>query len=193
MLKLATTIHIFLTHSTADEGRLSDLRQNSVDNRFLFRKAISLGLGTYVLPQRFRTGTWVPAELEDGKMSGDGKRIKRWVGKKALADTMEAILGAALVTGGIEMALTTGARLDLCFGGDGKWAGRKEAQKSDEIRLPTTAPILMKLEEILGYRFQDGQLIVAAVTHRSYSAATVCYERLENLGDGEFHSRISFK
>lgn len=38
------------------------------------------------------------------------------------------------------------------------------------------------LQDSLGYRFQHGDLLVQALTHRSYSADN--YERLEFLGDG---------
>lgn len=41
---------------------------------------------------------------------------------------------------------------------------------------------LEKLQDRLGYRFQHGDLLAQALTHRSYSADN--YERLEFLGDG---------
>lgn len=33
--RLATTVHTFLNYPDVDEGRLTVIRQNSVDNRFL--------------------------------------------------------------------------------------------------------------------------------------------------------------
>lgn len=47
---------------------------------------------------------------------------------------------------------------------------------------------LMELEEKLGYRFHDRQLLRTALTHSSYAneqrdPAIVCNERLEFLGD----------
>lgn len=181
-------MYIFTKFPTADEGRLSDLRMNSVDNQYLWKKALSLGVNAYVLPARFRTNTWVPPESDGGVVSEDGKTIQRNVGRKSLADSMEAILGAALLTGGVEMAVQTGSRLGLCFGGEEKWSERKEVKdRRRQVGVKTTAPSLVQIEERVGYHFQDDALLITAVTHRSYSAAGACYERLENLGDGEHY------
>jgi endoribonuclease Dicer len=182
-LKIATTIHVFLTYSTADEGRMSDLRMNSVDNQFLYNKALKLGLNCYVLGERLRSMTWIAPESDEGVVSADGETIRRTVGRKSLADTMEAMLGAALLTGGIDMALATGVRLGLCFGGEVKRSDRAQHSMDGIVK---TAPNLVPIEERLGYTFSNGQLLLAAVTHRSYAAASVCYERLECLGDGKF-------
>jgi endoribonuclease Dicer len=117
-LKLSTTIHIFLSHPKASEAVMTDLRKHSIDNAFLWSKAFELGLHCFVLGERFRTTTWVAPEIDEGVVSADSETIRRTVGRKSLADTMEAMLGAALLTGGIDMALATGVRLGLCFGGE---------------------------------------------------------------------------
>lgn len=49
--------------------------------------------------------------------------MQRTIGRKSSADSMEAILGATLLIGGIDMALATGARIGLSFRGEVKWAG----------------------------------------------------------------------
>jgi endoribonuclease Dicer len=136
VLKLGTSVHLLITHPTLDEGRLSDLRHNSICNTFLMKKALAIGLNHWVLPEPFRVTNWLPSEVNDGgyqsragspesgltTTSGisDGS-IEIGIGKKSLADSMEAILGAALLTGGIDFAVTTGSKLGLCFGGEIPW------------------------------------------------------------------------
>ena len=47
-------------------------------------------------------------------------------------------------------------------------------------------PAIGRLEEALGYRFENRELLAAALTHRSYASenpASDHYERLEFLGD----------
>ena len=46
--------------------------------------------------------------------------------------------------------------------------------------------LIARAEEVLGYRFRDGALLVAALTHPSYAAehaGAEAYDRLEFLGD----------
>ncbi|ORY90629.1 hypothetical protein BCR35DRAFT_349581 [Leucosporidium creatinivorum] len=184
VLKLATSIHTFLNYPDVDEGRLSVIRQNSVDNRFLRHRSVDSGFSSFILAQRFRTNTWTPLD-EDARPTDDATTLERTVGRRALADTIEATLGAAFATAGLEMALVTGTKLDLCFGGTMPW-GQREAAK-ELLKSPTSEvpPSLKELERGLGYQFRGhGDLLLQAVTHRSYSAATTyCYERFEYLGD----------
>lgn len=164
---------------------MSVLRQNSVDNRFLRQRSLATGFSSFLLPERFQTSTWIPPTLEDGQLSSDGLSITRNVGRRALADTIEATLGAAYLSGGLEMALETGDRLGLCFGGTKPWSERASARELGG-EPTTTPPGLQLLEAKLGYVFKNARLLLQALTHRSYTAAeTHCYEREEHVGDGE--------
>lgn len=82
------------------------------------------------------------------------------------------------------MVLEAGQKMGLCFGGTTPWGERESALRL--IRPETgTSPGLRKIEERLGYKFKNGNLLLQAFTHRSYSAGTThCYEREEHLGDG---------
>ena len=94
---------------------------------------------------------------------------------------MEATLGAAYISGGIDRALTTGDALGLCFGGPTPWAGRYRPQPA----VPTAA-LFNTLQDDLNYYFTNGDLLVEAVTHPSFDAGGgPSYQRLEFLGDGE--------
>jgi endoribonuclease Dicer len=79
------------------------------------------------------------------------------------------------------MALETGDKLGLCFGGTTPWDERDAARELLKGPRSEVPPALKELERGLGYHFQGhGELLLQAVTHRSYTAATsYCYERLE--------------
>lgn len=96
---------------------------------------------------------------------------------------MEAILGVAWLTGGVEMVLQAGTLLNLCFGGAEPWPTR---YSSKGIAPTETPPGLQPIEEMLGYKFHDPLLLREALTHPSCPAKETCsYNRLEFLGDGE--------
>lgn len=50
VLKVLTTVHVYLAFPKLDEGRLGVVRQNSIDNRFLRRRCVDSGLCSFVLP-----------------------------------------------------------------------------------------------------------------------------------------------
>jgi hypothetical protein len=100
------------------------------------------------------------------------------------AKSTEALLGAAYLTGGFEAVLQTGTALGLCFGGPDPWHERYALQKT--VLEAPVGPGLVPLQKMLGYKFKHGQLLMQALTHRSYvSGSTHCQEREEFLGDGE--------
>lgn len=104
---------------------------------------------------------------------------------------MEAILGAAFLSGGRDLALKTGSRLGLCFGGETLWENRSVDRKEEDFAVPPNLVRLMtKLEMIGGYKFKSARLLLQAVTHRSYERGSACYEREEYLGDGKLFSPL---
>jgi endoribonuclease Dicer len=156
---------------------------------------MKLGLGKHILASRFRPLKWVPPTSEDCKLSDDGKQVTVGIPRRALSDCMEALLGAAYISGaaragvpgGLAAALQAGTQLGMCFGGPTVWnerpVSRGEARTASENH--------RTLEERLGYTFRDANLLLQAVTHRSSTfSKTYCYEREEFLGDGE-RERIS--
>ncbi len=99
-----------------------------------------------------------------------------------MQDCMEATLGAAYVTGGINMALHAGSALGLCFGGGEPWSVRYNVR--EEAICPA---LFVALQEILQYTFRNGDLLLEAVTHPSFNElGGICYQRLEFLGDGKW-------
>ena len=219
-LKIAVTINAYIRYPDYEEGaiiqissriiadledfvgRLSKLRGNSIDNRYLLKTALKIGLDRFSLSAKFKLSGWLPppnvetlsskkvVDKEEGRFSEDRLSITRSVGGKALGDTMEALLGAAFSHGGIETALQVGNRLGFAFGGEVPWAERlvlvnKGKVEENWIVPPTLVRLVEKLERVGGYRVKNPRLFVQAVTHRSYQLGATSYEREEFLGDGE--------
>ena len=102
--------------------------------------------------------------------------------RKAMQDCMEAILGVAWLSGGIERVLEAGTSLGLCFGGTTPWPRRYKRRDRLVSEVP---PGFRALMDTLGYHFTDVWLLVEALTHPScQSKETWRYNRLEFLGDG---------
>jgi len=67
----------------------------------------------------------------------------------------------------------------MCFGGSTHWCERLPP-------LPSSLPVgpgLRDLEEKLDYTFNNGKLLVQALTHRSTASNSLSYERMEFMGD----------
>lgn len=182
-LKLAVTVVVYNRYQAKDEGGLSARRMNSIDNQHLRMKALKKGLHNHMFIEFFRMRTWVPPTVENSGLSEDGKVFKRTIPRRGMSDCIEAMLGAAYLSGGFEAVLRTGDVLGLCFGGSEPWHERYKLSHSVQI-LPV-GPALVPLEKQLGYKFKHGQLLLQALTHRSFAnAKTHCQEREEFLGDG---------
>ncbi|GAA6061113.1 hypothetical protein JCM10212_006144 [Sporobolomyces blumeae] len=185
-LELATSVYLYLEYPTAEEGRLTALRSNSVDNRFLREKSLAtaIGLASFVMPSPLRFSTFRPEATDEAILSDDGLFSTRRISRKILSDTVEAVLGAAVRTGGLEMAMEVGTKLDLCFGGTTPWSDRPSARKLLDVEPTKAGSGLSAVEEALGYEFKThGQLLRQALTHRSCPDSNYCYEREEFLGD----------
>ncbi|KAJ7184338.1 hypothetical protein C8R46DRAFT_1158684 [Mycena filopes] len=169
VLQLCTTVHLFNRYPNRHEGQLSSMRQIGVCNNFLLSRAKDIGLEAFLTCETRDLRTWRASIQRPSSPDYFGR----------LQDCMEAILGASFLTGGIGMALQSGKSLNLDFGGPTPWNIR--------YRVPQTSAVpsmFSALEEVLGYSFRDGKLLVEALTHASFDNETTnSYQRLEFLGD----------
>ncbi|KAL5527188.1 hypothetical protein ACEPAG_5979 [Sanghuangporus baumii] len=110
----------------------------------------------------------------------------QWLGDKAVADVAEAIIGAAYVTGGREIALKVTKALNIPVPHIDRWSdfGRKALAPPPEVtaKLPTGS--IQAVEAIIGHKFNHPHLLAQALTHASISGNEMTsYERLEFIGD----------
>ncbi|WAQ82840.1 hypothetical protein PtA15_3A204 [Puccinia triticina] len=186
-LKLATSVHVYLSHTKKGEGDMSHVRSKSVDNAYLRPKAIQANLPSAILGQRFRIDRFRDAQTEDGTELADGN-FSRKIPRRVLSDVVEALLGAGFLTTGIELGLKIGTALDLCFGGTSPWNERTlnivfESGAHSRLQ-PSILASCQTLQQKVGYKFKEPLLLVQALTHRSANSfITNCYEREEWLGD----------
>ncbi|MDR1825706.1 MAG: ribonuclease III [Bifidobacteriaceae bacterium] len=93
VLGFVVTERLYRDHADLPEGELAKMRAATVSQRALARVARSLGLGPYILLGRGETAT--------GGADKDS----------ILSDTLEALIGAVYLTGGVDVARATVFRL----------------------------------------------------------------------------------
>lgn len=179
-LKVATTIHAFNKFRHKHEGQLSHLRQNSVCNRYLLSRGHDIGLARYMTNEPNNHRTW-RLSSDDSLLDDEGFFVKRSIPRRSVQDCVEALLGAALLSGGIQTGLEMGTALNLCFGGTTPWNLRYKPPSNTGNVFPFPG-----LEESLGYTFQNKAILIEAMTHPAFWSETTgsSYQRLEFLGDG---------
>lgn len=121
---------------------------------------------------------------DNGKAGVKMRRANVSYPKRSLQDCMEALLGAAFLSGGIPMALRAGTAIGMAFGGIEPWERRYGEQYKPK---GDTAPLFQGLQETLGYNFRNNDILLEAITHPSFAASDgKSYQRLEFLGDGKW-------
>ena len=179
-LKLATSIHVFNKFPYKHEGQLSCLRQNSVCNKYLMGRGHALGLMRFMTVEPNNHRTW-RLNVEKIVVDEHGlSYVSRDIPRRSIQDCMEALLGAAFLSGGIQCGLSVGTKMGLCFGGTDMWSMRYA-----KVEPSPRANICAALEDALGYHFKDQRLVMEAVNHPTSGTGGATYQRLEFLGDGE--------
>jgi dsRNA-specific ribonuclease len=129
--------------------------------------------------RRSRGHKWRPIYVED--LLDASSDSKREMSSKVLADVVEALIGAAMVDGGIPKVLAC-LRVFLF---EMLWKPLEVRQsfpyqRASDIELPTT---LRPLEILIGYCFRKKSLLVEAMTHASCNTGSASLERFEFLED----------
>ncbi len=186
VLKLSVVTYVYNRFPFKHEGQLDQLKGTSVSNRCLLARGKHRGLETYITSEVRSTKGWhFTLDQVGGGLDGESflsNSVRRSIPRRSMQDCMEATLGAAYVTGGINMALHAGSALGLCFGGGEPWSVRYNVR--EEAICPA---LFVALQEILQYTFRNGDLLLEAVTHPSFNElGGICYQRLEFLGDGKW-------
>ncbi|KAL5508450.1 DCL1_2 [Sanghuangporus vaninii] len=164
-----------------EEGELPVDVKSGIGNNPILVVSEEYGLGKPTDDQP-ETGT-------QSKKTGKKKQesfTTQWLGDKAVADVAEAIIGAAYVTGGREVALKVTKALNIPVPHIDRWSdfGRKALAPPPEVtaKLPTGS--IQAVETIIGHKFNHPHLLAQALTHASISGNEMTsYERLEFIGD----------
>ncbi|KAI9001162.1 ribonuclease III [Trametes punicea] len=121
-----------------------------------------------------------------------------WMGDKVVADVVEAILGAAFLSGGHEVALRAARQLQIPLPNVAQWTdfariGAAQQQHQQLVGGAALEPSVTALhpatieavQAIVGSTFSKPTLLAQALTHGSAFGGTegASYERLEFIGD----------
>lgn len=201
-LKLSVGLHLFIKHPEKSEGQLSYARHMMVSNRILYMKASAKRLPEYILIRpinlkHFRIAMDDQPEVclaiigmnrfnfAEAKKLANGAHF---LSDCTVADTLEALIGAAYLSGGVEAGLKMLQYFDIIDSSDLNWRSYLPLLKN--LKMPSTnlpdEPIPVEVEKlgsVIGYKFSAPSLGVEAFCHPSSNYQTKCYQRLEYLGD----------
>ncbi|KAI7187363.1 P-loop containing nucleoside triphosphate hydrolase protein [Hortaea werneckii] len=182
MLKFCTNFQVMAQHPTWPEGYLSLEKCRIVCNPTLTKAALNAGLDKYVLTEPFTGSKWRPPYISE-LLRDDGSGTRE-LSSKVLADVVEALIGAAMVDGGLTKAYKCIQALLP-----------NETWYDEGVIFDTLSPSLTHLgnhssldmlEHLVGHQFRHKALLVEAITHASLPFqrnGEMSYERLEFLGD----------
>ncbi|KAK6512062.1 Dicer-like protein 1 [Arthrobotrys musiformis] len=192
-LKLGTTIALFSTNPDQDEFAYHVERMVLVCNRSLYLRAIELELFKYIQTEGFSRRLWYPMiTLIKGKAVGKTESQRNHkLSDKSVADVCEALIGASLCGGGLDMA----ARMVTTLVNKPIHRINSFKEYYSLYNLPdyqigpvnaSQQELADKIEKDMGYKFNYPRLLRSAFTHPSFPTLwekIPCYERLEFLGD----------
>ncbi|KAF9086214.1 Dicer-like protein 1 [Mortierella sp. AD031] len=219
-LKFMMAVDLYIRFPLRDEGWLTMKRTAKISNSHLFKRSRLFHLDRFLvkLPP-VNTHFFVPvpdADVDTDQPIGSQaattaipppkrKSQVSWeISTKTMADLVESTLGAAFLSGGLDLGLKAAAALLTPLEGIHCWAdfartfSESSASKdplhpntitSSSFSLPPFKPDpllgdLRKIEASIGYRFRNIRLLVEALTHATTDKPqTPCYQRLEFLGD----------
>lgn len=179
VLKVATSVHLFNRFPACHEGQLERKRSICIRNSTLMAHAKEIDLEQFLTAETQDVRTWpYVCSVQDPEVVY--RRAKRIMPRRCLQDCMEATLGAAWLSGGMDFALRAGTALGLDFGGTIPWSLRYSRDPEPQ----NVPPLFCELQEKLCYWFHRPDALREALTHPTWSHDCISYQRLEFLGDG---------
>ena len=235
-LKLAVSIHLFCAYSDKDEGKMTRRRTNQISNLALYRAAAKKSLGEYLQNTQLARDVWCPTGCQFGDVppnrttGSPPMEVDSWdtveamevdetsemrqkcntqkIADKSIADSIEGLIGAYLISCGYLGALRfmkflglkvlpeVDVKVDIdpraensksgCYARF--WPDQTKitaAQDKGDMVFRLTSGLENFENESISYNFQQKLYLVEALTHASYheNRVTPSYERLEFLGD----------
>lgn len=213
VLKLIISIDVFgrTGAEIVDEGHLTALRTQQINNQHLFQLGVKKNFGRILAAQAFEIGLnflppcFLPSEATGNEQTPD-LRLHQMVSTKNIADSIEALIGLYLLSTGIKGAMTfmNWMGLKIFAESDGGHVhgfnntngfpifrlSDPLEDEEDKAAIDRLFAGLDSFEKRLRYTFKDKKLLIEALTHPSYNHATnnpnrltTSYQRLEFLGD----------
>lgn len=187
ILKMFTSVQLMVKELTWPEGYLTKEKSVRVSNTTLETITREIGLDRFIITDPFTGAKWRPLYIRELLAKTEpAAEVSR--STKMLADVTESLIGAAYIDGGLAGAL----RCTEIFFSKVQWLSLEMSMgqlNKEAIGQPhgTHHFHLEGLERLIGYKFNNSQLLLEAMTHASFSshdkATAVSYQRMEFLGD----------
>ncbi|KAF1988783.1 P-loop containing nucleoside triphosphate hydrolase protein [Aulographum hederae CBS 113979] len=189
VLKFCTCILLSIQHPTWPEGYLSASKSGKVSNGVLANASLAAGLDRFINRKRFTGLKWKPVYTGDLLRKSDEQPdtpSQANISSKVLADVVESLIGAAYISNGLPAAINT---LSFLLPNE-PWHLVSNGASTLYDATPSQSTLhLESLESLIGYKFNNKELMRQATTHANYVAPAsqqsfvMSYERLEFLGD----------
>lgn len=194
-LKYAVSQQLYKSNEYHHEGLLTSQRERIVSNKSLCKLACKHNLQGFIRLECFDPKKWViPGDSSEcPSLKETSTKIytmgTREMKSKRIADVVEALIGAYLITGGELSALFfmnwLGIKVDFI---------KQVPNDNRLLSQPDRHVSVVQLESILNHSFRDSSLLAEALTHGSYQLQEIprCYQRLEFLGDSVLDYLITY-
>jgi dsRNA-specific ribonuclease/ERCC4-related helicase len=180
LLKYYMRAHLFCHNPAATEGQLTAMYDELVQNSRLMQSTLDLGLHKYMSTERFKAHLWTLSKAESSSET-------RQISSKALADVIEALIGASFIEG-------KGRGEDQLLDALGLYLPEISWQSPAQLISRLTikhgskdiSDNLLLVEGMLDYVFKRKSLLAEALTHpnaQNGHRELRSYDRLEFLGD----------
>ncbi|KIX93481.1 uncharacterized protein Z520_10901 [Fonsecaea multimorphosa CBS 102226] len=196
LLKFYSSLQVFVDSPNHPEGQLTLYRGRIINNARLQRATRAIGLDQYLTRTRFAANQW-SIGVRDPRVRARKPPQKR-LSSKTLADVVEALIGAASLSGirSEDKEAKVLSVLSL-FIDEVQWKPMSEnIAKFQPPEVPSSQKheALKPVESLIGYTFANHGFLVQALTQSAFGGhALSSYDRLEFLGDAVLDCIVSPK
>jgi dsRNA-specific ribonuclease len=175
VLKFVVSHELFCANENWHEGFLTKRKSWLVSNQRLAKAALERELDVFIMTKGFQSKSWAPPLISEILNDLDEPRE---ISMKVLADVVEALVGAAYIDGGFDLA----RRCVHIFLPE---IPIEVSRVKRSLPHSTSTDRIVNAETIIGYSFDSKVLLLESLTHPScdYDAKIESYQRLEFLGD----------
>jgi dsRNA-specific ribonuclease len=175
VLKFFVSHHLFCDKENWHEGYLTKRKSQLVSNQQLARAALDKGLDVFIMTEGFKSRKWTPPLISE--ILADPVK-PREISMKMVADVVEALIGAAYIDSGFEVARK-------CLHVFLPEIRIETPQPSRALPTLSSTSLVINAESIIGYKFNKKILLLESLTHPScdHDMKVESYQRLEFLGD----------